>query len=66
MIKNVLVLEIIIIICFRVFITVSLVLTLCTFGTTQSLDGECALHLTGSGRTSFFDFNSNTLRGGPL
>lgn len=54
------------IIFFRLFLTVSSVLTLCTFGKTQFSDGECALHLTGPGRTSFFDFNTNTLRGGPL
>ncbi|CAI6367680.1 unnamed protein product [Macrosiphum euphorbiae] len=51
---------------YRIFVTVSSVLALCTFGTSQSLDAECALHLTGPGRTSFFDFNTNTLRGGPL
>lgn len=53
-------------ICYRDLIIVSLILTICTFGKTQSIDGDCALHLTGSGRTSFFDFNTNTLRGGPL
>lgn len=52
--------------CYRVFIIVSSVLTICALGITQSIDGECALHLTGPGRTSFFDFNTNTLRGGPL
>lgn len=66
MVDNILVLEIAMMICYRMFVTVSSVLTLCTFGTAQSLDGECALHLTGPGRTSFFDFNTNTLRGGPL
>jgi len=51
--------------CYRVFLIVSLTLTICNFGTAQFIDGECALHLTGPGRTSFFDFNTNTLRGGP-
>lgn len=50
---------------FRVFIIVSSVLAICTYGSTQSIEGECALHLNGPGRTSFFDFNTNTLRGGP-
>lgn len=66
MIDNFLVLEISMMIFYRIFVTVSSVLALCTFGTSQSLDAECALHLTGPGRTSFFDFNTNTLRGGPL
>lgn len=67
MVTNVLVLEIVMMIFYRIFVTaVSSVLALCTSGTAQSLDGECALHLTGPGRTSFFDFNTNTLRGGPL
>uniref|UniRef100_A0A2S2QTP1 Uncharacterized protein n=1 Tax=Sipha flava TaxID=143950 RepID=A0A2S2QTP1_9HEMI len=49
----------------RVFIIVSSVLAICTLTSTQYIDAECALHITGAGRTSFFDFNSNTLKGGP-
>lgn len=51
---------------YRVLLIASLTLTMSTFAKTQSIDGECALQLTGSGRTSFFDFNTNSLRGGPL
>lgn len=54
-----------ILIFYRVFIIVSSVLAICNYGLTQSIEGECALHLNGPGRTSFFDFNTNTLRGGP-
>lgn len=36
-----------------------------SFGFDGNFGNECALLLDGPGRTSSFDFNTNTIRGGP-
>lgn len=50
---------------YSAILTVILALIKCDFGLSQTIEGECALQLNGPGRISLFDFNTNTLRGGP-